>query len=91
MDTLLRATRKLLLLLFLSALALGLLKSSTASGEGGFETLIALGISIFVLWQLGRMLRRLSPRRERRSHARPELPARGQWVGPRARDYERER
>lgn len=89
MDALLRITRSLLLLLFLSALALGLLRGA-ASGGSTFESVIALGISLFVFWQLGRLLRRLWPRRRRTPETRPELPTRGQWVGPRSRDYERE-
>jgi hypothetical protein len=90
-DRLLRVTRSLLLLLLLVSLAISLLRGAILRGGHSFDLILGFGLVIFVLWRLGRGLKQLRGRSRREAPARPDLPGRSQWVGPRTREQEERR
>ena len=85
MERLMRAVKKLLLVLFAAALALSLFRQSALGKGRVVEGWLAMALLGFVLYQLLRPVMRTVGwwRRRRPSPPRPELPTPPQWVTPR--------
>lgn len=90
-ERLLRPIRSLFLILIAASLAMSQLRGAMLRRDHGFELLLGVGLLGFVLWQLGRGLKQLRGRSRREAAARPDLPGRSQWVGPRTREQEERR